>query len=110
MPWSPIPRADIFNQAAPGADTNILTTAITPQYFGALRITIVLATASVVNYTEARSGTTFTCGLNSSVALNAGDAYTFVFDCSPSSTYNFQVETNGIIRLLKVSEIPAAVI
>ena len=110
MDWSPIPRADSFNVSAPGANTDILSAAITPVYYGAFRITVSLTTGSVFNYTEARSGTTFTHGINSSVALNAGDAYIFNVDVSPLSTYNFQVETNSVIRQLKVSEIPSAVI
>ena len=110
MNSSPLPRADSFNVSAPGANTDILSTAITPVTYGAFRITVTLATASVFNYTETRSGTTFTHGINSSVALNSGDAYIFNVDVSSLSAYNFQVETNGVIRQLKVSEIPSAVI
>lgn len=93
-----------FNVAAPGPNTNILTTAITPRMDGVMRLTIVLATASVFNVTITNSGTTFTCGLNSSTSLNAGDLYFFSFGMNSANTYNFQVETNGIINILQVEE------
>lgn len=103
-------KSDNFNVPSPGNDTDILTTALTPTYGAAFRITVCLATASVFNVTMTRSGTTFTCGLNSSVALNSGDLYTFVFGVSTSSTYNFRVETTGIIRILQVDEVSSGVI
>lgn len=109
MDLTPIVKADSFNVSAPGANTNILSTSITPTYGSTLAIGVTLATSSVFNITETRSGTTFTMGLNASSALNAGDAYTFVWPCTPNSTYNFQVETNGVIQVLKVFEMPAGV-
>lgn|SRR3990167_2958124 len=108
-----ITRAALFNRAAPGANTNILTSNITPAEGSAMRVSVVLATASVFNTTITDGTTTFTCGLNASVALTAGDMYFFEFACHPSETnsgsanalgYNFQVETDGIIRYLVVEE------
>jgi len=100
-----------FNIAAPGANANIFATTITPSYpVSALRVTVVLAVAAVLNFTVTNSGTTFTCGLNQSLALNSGDAYTFVFGVNGSNTYNFQVETDGIIRVLQVDEVPEGVV
>jgi hypothetical protein len=103
-------KSDNFNVPAPGANSDILTTSLTPIYGAAFRITVCLATASVFNVTITRSGTTYTAGLNSSVALNAGDLYTFVFGVSTSNAYNFQVETNGVIRILQVDEVSSGVI
>ena len=103
-------RSDNFTIAAPGANADILTTAVTPTYGCALRVTVVLATASVFNVTVTRSGTTYTCGLNESVALTAGDMYTFTFGASTSNAYNFRVETNGVINVLQVDEVSSGVI
>lgn len=103
-------KSDNFNVAAPGANTNILSTSLTPTYGAAFRITVCLATASVFNMTVTRSGTTFTCGINSSVALNAGDLYAFTLGVSTANTYNFQVETDGIIRVLQIDEVSSGVI
>ena len=94
-----------FNAAAPGANTNILSTSLTPKMGGAFRVTVSLATSSVFNVIITQSGTSLTLGLNASAALNAGDLYTFIFGVIPSNTYNFQVETNSIIRILQVDEV-----
>lgn len=111
MPDEIIGQTRLFNRAAPGANTNIATTALTPAYpVSAFRITVALATASVFNVTETVGATTNTYGLNASAALNAGDVYTFVMGVNNSATYNFQVETDGIIRKLQVDEIPKGVI
>lgn len=98
-------KSDNFNVSAPGANTDILATALTPSMGGYFQVFVVVATGSVFNMTETRSGTTFTVGLNKSTALVAGDGYTFSFPVSSSSTYNFQVETNSIIRILRVMEV-----
>lgn len=93
-----------FNVSAPGANTNIITS-ITPQYGCALRVTVCLDTASVFNVTMTQGSTTFTCGLNSSVALNSGDLYAFTFGGNTSTAYNFQVETDGVIRILQIDSV-----
>ncbi len=97
-------KSDNFTIAAPGANTNILSTSLTPTYGGYFQVFVVLATGSVFNMTETRSSTTYTVGLNKSTALVSGDGYVFSFPVSTSSTYNFQVETDGIIRILRVIE------
>lgn len=104
-------KATVFNQAAPGANTNILATAISPyDTASTFRVTVVLAVASVFNFTVTSGTTTFTVGLNASAVLNAGDAYTFNFGVRSTYTYNFQVATDGIIRLLLVEEVAGGVI
>lgn len=102
---TPLPRFEQRAIAAPGADTNIMSSSITPKMSCRLRIYITLATASVVNYTETISSTTRTIGLNESVPLSAGDEHIFDHSASPDAAYNYQVETNGIITKLKVEEV-----
>ena len=97
--------------AAPGANTNIFSTSLTPVYScSAFRVTVALATASVFNVVSTDGTTSYTLGLNQSNALQASDLYTFTFGVHNSNTYNFQVETDGIIRVLQVDEIPGGVI
>ena len=103
---------------APGANTNIFTTGLkVSEGCAALRVTVCLTTASVFNiYTDSDGGTDYTCGLNSSSALQAGDVYTFTFgalayDAAGNRlSYNFQVETDGVIRFLIVDEVIGAVV
>lgn len=116
-----------FNVAAPGVSTNIITqdaqgnsitTGLTPRSkSGFWRITIVLATDSVVDETVTDGTTTFTSSLNAGVALTHGLKYSFdspfagVIPATQTQTsspkplaYNWQVETNGVIRELFVQE------
>ena len=88
--------------AAPGADTNILTTGIIPKEDGVMCVTVCLTTGSVFNVTITDGTTSYVNGLGASAALNSGDMYTFCFGCLTSLTYNFQVETNSVIRELHV--------
>ncbi len=112
--------ATVYAGAAPGINTNILSTGVqVSPSASAIRVTVVLATSSVFNFTVTDGTTAYTVGLNASAALNAGDAYTFVFGArryksqpngSVELTYNFQVETDGVINLLFVEEVAAPVI
>ena len=97
-------RAERFNVSAPGINTNILATSLTPTMSGFFVVSVSLTTGAVFNVTETQSGTTYTNGLNKSNALNAGDKYVFTFPVSQSTAYNFQVETDSVIRELTVAE------
>ena len=88
--------------AAPGANTDILTTGLVPPFDGIFVVTVSLTTGSVFNVTSTDGTTAYTNGLNASVALNAGDVYTFSFGVRTGITYNFQVETNSVVRFLIV--------
>lgn len=97
--------------AAPGANTNIFTDNLTPVYScSVFRVTVALTTASVFNVIMTDGTTSYTNGLNLSVALQAGDLYTFTFGVHNGNTYNFQVETDSVIRILQVDEVPGGVI
>ena len=112
-----------YAQAAPGANTNIIATGHQIASVAGLRfarkasrvrVFVVLTTGSVFNYTVTNGTTAYTNGLNASAALNAGDAYEFEFSVEATDdgtetgnalTYNFQVETDSVIRQLIVTEI-----
>ena len=97
--------------AAPGANTNIFSTSLTPVYqCSAFRVTVALTTASVFNVVMTDGTTSYTNGLNASAALQAGDLYTFTFGVHNGNTYNFQIETDGVVRILQVDEIPGGVV
>lgn len=114
-----LPRLFYFNRAAPGANTDIIAngitnlvnsvstaTSLTPTVDCYFAISVVLATASVFNMTETISGSTFTYGIDVSTSLSSGDLFGWsLIPVFTVATYNFQVETNGIIRRLSVSEL-----
>jgi len=96
-----IRRDKVFNGAAPGTDTDIFSSDITPAK-GSVRsrITIALTTSSVVNLSATDGSTTHTWGLNASAALQAADLYSFEFGTDPALAYNVQIETDGIVEQL----------
>ena len=105
--------------AAPGANTNMLATSFkVSESASAIRITVCLTTGSVFNKYVTDGSTAYVCGLNGSTALNAGDEYTFTTGVrrysSQSNTtelsYNFQVETDGVVRFLFVDEVTGPVL
>lgn len=102
-------RVRRYNISAPGANTNILSTNVTPALDGVWVVTVCLTTGSVFNLVTTDGTTSFTNGLNASAALNAGDVYTFSFGVMTSLSYNFQVETNSVIRKLIVHEMTGPV-
>lgn len=105
-----VPNAtdDGYNITAPGANTNILSAGLVPKIpSGIFRIALTLATASVFNYTVTDGTTSFTVGLQSSASISAGDEWLFdIHHMGTGYTYNFQVETDGVIRQLWVVELP----
>lgn len=102
--------------AAPGANTDILSTALTPPMGTTLmRIFVVLATGSVFNVMlNGVGGTVRTAKQNGGTPLTASVAMAFEMPISRDvlvgaasttvlQTVNFQVETNGIIHHLVVA-------
>ena len=79
-----------------------------------LDVWVSLATSSVFNLTRTDGTTAYTIGLNESVALQVGDLYRFSVACNPTDqggdqlTYDFQVETNGVIQTLVVYQVKQA--
>lgn len=105
--------------SAPGANTSIFGGAglSVSEGASAIRVTVCLTTSSVFNVvTNSAGGTDYTNGLNASVALNAGDVYTFTFGALAYDAagnrlgYDFQVETDSVIRFLIVDEVVGAVV
>src|SRR3990167_8158265 len=75
-----------YAAAAPGANTDIFAAELqTYEVNSTIRITCALASASVFNVVWTAGATSKTHGLNASVALNAGDLYTFSFAASKIS-------------------------
>ncbi len=109
-----------FNISAPGANTNIISGGITFSPSASVcRVTVALTTSSVFNVECSDGSATHVWGLNASGALNAADLYTFSFAVRKNSTgleggadltYNFQVETDGVIELLLVEEVVGPVV
>lgn len=111
--------------AAPGANTNIIAASnqlgtgvsyAPTRERGAhyLDVWVALATASVFNARVTDGTTAYARGLNESSALQAGDLYRFSLPCPSHNhlgvqlTYDFQVETNGVIQTLVVYRVMQA--
>lgn len=106
-----INRVAIHEGSAPGANSDILASALVPSKAAAYRITVQLSVGSIFNVMVGKTGnTTQTCALNSNTALTAGATYTFSMGVDSDQTYNFQVETDGQIDLLQVDEVTGGVI
>jgi len=108
---------NIFNGSAPGANTAITGSSFTPRHAGEARIQIAVTTSTVVNWVATDGTTEHKWGLNSSVALNAGDTYYFTRFVSPRTgtgsavttaamTYHVEFETDSVIEELIVHVIP----
>lgn len=103
--------------AAPGANT-AFPTAITPNHHGShFRVWVALTTASVFNMRVTDGTTAYVNGLNGSVALAAGDVYQFDVPCPKTTdgasggtalSYNFEIETDSVVRMLVVDEVTSA--
>lgn len=96
-----------FNISAPGANTDAISNVTWPGK-QLCRVTIQVATSTVVNLMVDRGGTEKTLGLNANTALTAGAVYTFdVPGLLESDTVNLQVETDSAIDLLAIDAVPA---
>jgi len=107
LPQKILRRSTTYALAAPGANTDILATALEPAWSAAYwRISVALAVSSTFNATVTDGSTAYTWGLNASAALNAGDLYIFDMPAiGPGYSVNFQVETDGVIQVLTLDEI-----
>jgi len=110
--------ATVYNGAAPGANTNILTDSVkVSPSASALRITVCLSTGSVFNVRVTDGTNAHTQSLNGGTALTANCLYTFTIGARRYSsqpytagttaelTYNFQVATDSVIETLFVEEV-----
>ena len=96
-----IRRETIFNGSAPGANTDIFASDISPTAGSVrARITLALTAGSVFNITATDGSTTHVWGLDASATLQAADIYSYEFATDPALDYNCQVETDGVIEQL----------
>ncbi len=100
--------------AAPGANTNILATSLQPIHIGShFRVSVALTTSSVFNVITTDGTTAYTTSLNGATALAAASVYEFKIPApkfktiggSTAMSYNFQVATDSVIRMLMVEEV-----
>lgn len=94
-----------WNISAPGANTDAITDVTWPSSRAA-RVTVQVATGTVVNLMVTRGATEFALGLNASSALTAGALYTFdVYSLETGDVVNLQVETDSVIQTLGIDEV-----
>ena len=112
--------------AAPGANTSFLSTVVTADATtgivpsgnaAAWRVTISLATGSVLDVYVTDGSTAYTQHLNGGTALTAGVLYTFTFGVSRTTqggattlTYQLRVATDSVIQTLLIDEVAGPVI
>lgn len=92
--------------AAPGANTDAIDDITWGHRGEACRVTVQVATSSVVNLMVTRGATENALGLNSNTALVAGAVYTFdVHGMQGGDIVNFQVETDSVIDTLAIGSL-----
>ena len=115
-----IPRYQARALAAPGANTSFASFTLSHPV-ASVRITIALATASVLNLFSTDGTTGYTHGLLSSATLTAGDLYAIdvpgltryvpsggkvVTSAGTEITYSLRIETNGVVQVVSIVELP----
>lgn len=94
-----------FNISAPGANTDAIADVTWPSD-RACRLTIQVATSTVVNLMVDRGGTEKALGMNANTALTAGAVYVFdVHGLETGDTVNVQVETDSVIDFLDLGAV-----
>jgi len=92
--------------SAPGANTDALPSDVTWPSDRACRISIQVATSTVVNLMVTRGATEKALGLNSNTALTAGAVHTFdVYGMEKDDSVQVQVETDSAIDMVSLEEI-----
>lgn len=108
-----VTRAAIFNLAAPGANTDILGTAITPTVDCEFVITASLSTGSKVDVTITDGTDTHVITLNGNTALTANVMTRMTFPAvalernsgnGNTLQYNFQLQTDSVVEYFVVQE------
>lgn len=98
--------APLFKAAAPGANKDVFATSITPPHVGysKLIIRIQLVTASVVNLMQRNAAADeLKSPINGGVAIPAGKPVVLEDLVHSDFTYNFQIETDGVISSLNLA-------
>ncbi len=104
----PLPKANIFSSAPPGANVDILGADIVPTNSPSIcRVAFVTGINTVVKSRVTQGATTLDAYLNDGVALVSGSLYIFDIMWEEGDALNFQFETNGMVQVFKAHEIGA---
>ncbi len=104
----PLPKANVFSSAPPGANVDILGADIVPTNTpSTCRVAFVTGINTVVKSRVTQGATTVDAYLNDGVALVSGSLYIFDIMWEEGDALNFQFETNGMVQILKAHEIGA---
>lgn len=103
----PEPVGTVFNTAVT-ANTDILSSDITIESDGMLRITASVDTNAVFRVIITREGSTVTLDLNRGVNLIADSLYVFDMGVRENDQINFQVSANATVNVLNVDLIRSA--
>lgn len=95
----PIARA---TNVSPGANTDIFSSDVEPPETGTFNVTIVLASAAVVNVQFDQDGTTWSGDLNNGNSIGADEVHAYAVPVRGDTTYNFHVESNVTVDQLQL--------
>ena len=95
------PFAPIINGAAPGENSDILPSDVTPERLELWGFSVAFGVDTVLNLiVKQNAKPDLVLGLNQSLALPAKDVFGFSVLVDPSASYNFQIETDGAVHYL----------
>lgn len=110
MPIEPNTKASLYSTGSKSADTNLLTTNVTPSQSPVdLRLTVQVDTGSVVNATVWNGSAKESLTLHDGTALDAGELYVLpIPGAQESLEYNVELGTGASVDYLVVDELPSA--
>ena len=103
-------KAMVFNGAAPGVSTDILAGDVNPsQPVSTLRITACFQNTTVFQVMIDDGSTTLGMALNNGAPLGGDQVFTFTIGARSIFSYNFQILTDGAVRILQIDEVTGGV-
>lgn len=105
-----VAKASLFNTVLPIADTNLLTTDISPTYSPTyFRIYVSFDKAGIFRVARTISGITITENLNDGFFLKADSSYLWTIESRNGDSINFRYSvTDGTAKILRIDEIGAS--
>lgn len=96
----------LYDTGAQTANSDLFSSDITPSNSpSALRVTVALKSASIVNVKENDGSTTVNYDLNNGSQIGADELHVYDVPVRAGSSYNIQVESSVGIKVLNVDEV-----
>ena len=102
IPIRPLATRDNMTSTTPGANTDFFTTDLTiPAMAHRITMTIAVSLASRL-YGFCTNGSDVAIDLNGGSQLGAAQMYYITWGVRPDQTWNFQIDTAGVVRYLTI--------